>query len=727
MSTIQNVRSRLANALGFGNNGSRDLWSVMGYPREVTIANLQAMYSRGGVANRIIRAYPQATWREVPKFRDDRGDGMDPDDKDSFSPFVKSVRDLLDTLHVFHYMERADRLGSIGQFGVLLLGFQDGTDLSAPLTPGKKPLLYLRAYGEPNCRVATWDRDPRSPRFGLPLTYNLQSGNTVGQSAAIRSLNVHHSRVMHFAELLDEDEVYATPRLLAPYNHLLDLEKVLGSSAETFYLNARGGLALSADKDAKFDLSVLEAMKQQAKDYEDQLTRTLAFQGITPTMLDTTIADPGPNVDKLLDVIAGATGIPKRILIGSERGELSSSQDENNWAARIDERQNNWATPSILHPFVDLMIRTGNVEPPEGEWFVEWPDSGALPVDRQAEIGKIRAEALASYTGAAGTETVVPIEEFRTAFLGLPAASPYVEPEEEVLDEEDPEVLAAMVPAGGDNVQATALNGAQIAALQSIAEGVGSGSMDPETAIQLILVGFPSVDEKTARSIISPMESFEAEKPEPPVMTPPPLPGVQPEDEVDGVQPEDEVKANRLRTAAVVTSNILRRIRTNKTVPALTLYIRRDVLNSDEIRSWYRAQGIELMTPAEEMHVTVAYSKRPVQWTKIGDSWHSGDSNGQIIVPPGGMRLMQSYGSDDRALVLLFTNNDLSWRWLSILESGASWSWGDYTPHVTISYDFDPKRVEDVEPFRGRIVLGPEVWEQVNEDWKKNLRENAGA
>ena len=58
------------------------------------------------------------------------------------------------------------------------------------------------------------------------------------------------------------------------------------------------------------------------------------------------------------------------------------------------------------------------------------------------------------------------------------------------------------------DVQQTALNGAQIASMQQIAQSVSDGLLPAETAVQLIMVSFPTVDEATARSIIGPASAF---------------------------------------------------------------------------------------------------------------------------------------------------------------------------------------------------------------------------
>jgi len=146
-----------------------------------------------------------------------------------------------------------------------------------------------------------------------------------------------------------------------------------------------------------------------------------------------------------------------------------------------------------------------------------------------------------------------------------------------------------------------------------------------------------------------------------------------------------------------------------------TLYVRRDVLNAAEIIAWAKAQGFKATLPADDMHVTIAFSKTPLDWMKVGQAWES-----KVEVPEGGPRLMERFGD---ARVLLFRASDLEWRHEAIKDAGASWDHPDYQPHITISYDPDSPDIAEVESYQGRIVLGPEIFEEVKDDWQAGVAE----
>lgn len=634
---VQWWRNRLSWLFGgASHNGRRDYNQEFGYPSEVTPQDLWTIYSRGGIASRVIRAFPQATWEEPPVIRDEAGDSTEPKLSDgsknsSYSAFAKSVGDFLIKTQALRYLERADRLASIGRYGILLMGFRDGMSLSTEMAAGKAELIYLQAYGDMSLQIVDYYRDTSDPKFGRPKAYRVSPGKgMVAEGTPVQSdFTVHASRVLHLAEFLETGEVIGQPRLEPIYNYLLDLQKTVGASAETFWRNSNPGLALSADADAKMEQAEIDSLKEQAQEFEDGMRRILAMRGMTATSLGAgnAVADPANNINALLDLISGATGIPKRILTGSERGELASSQDADTWASRIDERQNNYAGPSILMPFVQKMIDTGNVVRPQGRFWVDWPESNALSPKDQAEVGRIRAESLRSYASVPNAELIVPPQEFRRDFLQL-----------------------------------------------------------------------------------APESEFEIEEPEDIEETTPPP---------EGDPEEDDISPTINRLVSLLPAYRPRRLVANAT--PRTLYVRRDLLNADVVRDHYKAQGLGAMTPADEMHVTIAHSSAAVDWMKVGSDWTS-DEKGRLRVVPGGARMHELFGKDKTTLVLLFNCSSLSWRHEDIKNVGASWGFPDYQPHVSLTYSWSGG--DFPEPYTGELLFGPEVFEEVSDAWKSTLKEN---
>lgn len=185
-----------------------------------------------------------------------------------------------------------------------------------------------------------------------------------------------------------------------------------------------------------------------------------------------------------------------------------------------------------------------------------------------------------------------------------------------------------------------------------------------------------------------------------------------------GTLAEQEEDEDDLVAAAGPLSDEERRVASD--AAPRTLYIRRDVLNADEITEWAKAQGFD--TVQDDLHVTVMYTRTLLDWIKIGQAaeW-SAEEDGELIIAPGGPRLMERFGD---AVVLQFASSRLTWRHEDIRRLGAATDYPEYQPHVSISWDTGSIDLSGVEPYRGKIVLGPEQFEEVTEDWKSSIVKN---
>jgi HK97 family phage portal protein len=71
-----------------------------------------------------------------------------------------------------------------------------------------------------------------------------------------------------------------------------------------------------------------------------------------------------------------------------------------------------------------------------------------------------------------------------------------------------------------DNVQATALNGAQIQALQTLTQSVADGTLPSDSARGIIAASFPNLTAEQINNILNPLDNFEPPKPEAPTLPP---------------------------------------------------------------------------------------------------------------------------------------------------------------------------------------------------------------
>lgn len=143
------------------------------------------------------------------------------------------------------------------------------------------------------------------------------------------------------------------------------------------------------------------------------------------------------------------------------------------------------------------------------------------------------------------------------------------------------------------------------------------------------------------------------------------------------------------------------------------LYVSRKVENAGQVLAHFSAQGMETIEAAE-LHVTIAYSRQPVDWMKIAPHW-AAEADGKLTIAAGGPRVMEKFGE---ATVLLFNSWQLSSRHADIREAGASWDHADYQPHITIAYNTDAD-ISAIKPYTGPILLGPEIFEALQIEWSE--------
>lgn len=405
--------------------GEREHYRIFGWPLAPDFDTWEHLYERGGIAKRIVCSYPQATWRSAPEVKDASG-------KEE-SQFEAAWKQFCEKKRVYHYLERVDRMARMGQFSILFIGYSDARtyeDLAQPVgaLPGADPLqkvLYLQPYKESVVDVGQWEDKIDSPRFGMPLLYKvrIQAPSTSGGSRGLdKQIEVHWTRVLHVAEDVLDNDLLGQPALKPVVNYLLDMEKCHGAAAEGFFQQTPPATVYNLPADMTMDATTYSDANMQEKidDFTHGYKRWLITQGFDIKTIQPQISDMRQVVDPLLDLIAGTTGIPKRILIGSERGELASTQDETNWNKRIEERQQNWAEPFVLRPLIDELVAKGVLPVPQGgEYDVEWRENLALSEDAMAQIAECKTNAITKYAGTPGAEDIVPPDVFLSEVMGF--------------------------------------------------------------------------------------------------------------------------------------------------------------------------------------------------------------------------------------------------------------------------------------------------------------------
>lgn len=455
----------------------RDVDSECGHPLAIQQQDYDLLWARGDMANRVVCLYPEESWSEPPEV-------YETEDEEK-TAFEMALDEMLKEIPLWTYLQRADILSGVGRYGILLLGFDDGLELSQPVAgvdekdsplppPAKRPvknalsneeeeteppvpttelekpkrkLLYVRPLEERIVKITALEADVRNPRFGLPKTYQLTFMDTdenapIGSDGKIPNgtLTVHWSRVIHLADNRTNNEVYGTPRMKKVFNRLLDLKKIVGGSGEMFWKGGFPGISLEsnvgAEEDIEFDA---EGAKKQLRDYMEGLQRYIATVGMQAKSLTVQVADPLPHLNAQIQLIAAAMAVPVRVLMGSERGELASSQDMVTWNKRLNKRRVDYINPFMLKPLLDRLIKVGVLPQPGAEgYIIDWVDLNTpSPTDKANTAQKI-SDAMAKYVQS-GSDVLMPPFHFLTLVVGLDKgeAESVIEAAEKQIDDDD--------------------------------------------------------------------------------------------------------------------------------------------------------------------------------------------------------------------------------------------------------------------------------------------------
>ena len=403
--SILQSRANLGARAGLTFKGQRDLYEYLGYKRTLDYADFYARYKRGGIASRIVDAYPQATWRQQPIL-------LDPDAQlhGERGEFVKSFDVMATRLNLYHYFERADKLAGIGQYSVVMIGVKGSKELNTrlPRISSFDDVIYITPYGQENAEVKEYEDNPGNERFGLPTVYDITL------SKKIPKQQVHYSRLLHISEGLLEDEIYGRPRMEPVWNYLDDLDKIMGGSSEAVWRTVDRGIQFDIDKDAELTTEDEEDFTNEIDEYIHNFKRYIKTRGITATPLGSEDVAIKDNFDASVSLIGGTLGIPTRILLGSERGQLASSSDERNFSSRVKERQLSYAEPTMIRAFTN---RLKSVGVPIEDYKVSWPDVSTLTDKEKSDVAARIAQAIRSVSSQPLDNIVMTPEDFRKRFI----------------------------------------------------------------------------------------------------------------------------------------------------------------------------------------------------------------------------------------------------------------------------------------------------------------------
>jgi hypothetical protein len=423
----------------------RDVDSDCQYPTGWIRPELyQLLYTREPIATRVVEVFPKECFQVSPSVYEDEDAGTVTPFEEAWDALGKQLRGEQsfyqeeESSVIWDFLLDADIKSGIGHYAAILLGLDDGAPLDQPvdLIDATKPvkgsaggssaasrrLLFMQVYPETAVRINALETDTQNPRYGQPTEYEISmldplefSSLGLGVSLPTNRATVHWSRVVH----VSESGVLHTPRQRPVLNRLLDTRKLYSSSAEMFWRGAFPGYAIKTQPQLGADVDLnRKELETEITNYSNSLQRFLILMGMDVTALAPQVSDPASQIDTQITAICIQLGIPKRIFMGSERGELASSQDDAAWNDRLKQRQLGVITPRIIIPVVDRLISLRVLPRPAKGYRVSWPDLTSKSDEEKAGIATQRTQAVSVYVAGQLETTLAPMD-FWTRIMGF--------------------------------------------------------------------------------------------------------------------------------------------------------------------------------------------------------------------------------------------------------------------------------------------------------------------
>lgn len=379
LGSVQAMMYRMAYAVGLGQgfNGARNYYATFGYNLTPKHSDFVAKYLRQDIATRVIKAPVDALWTDFPTV-------------DGGSRFTKAWNTLVYEQDVYKWLRQADIFAGLGMYSILLIGFDDGRALDQPVNTSRtNKVTFLQPYLEGSVEIDAIEVDSSNPRYGLPTRYKVTPGYSLIRTATVMANKspapfiVHYSRVLHLADNALENAVVGHSRLEPIYNVLDDILKVVGGASETYWLTSNRGMQVDVDKDLELEEEDADNLAAEIDEYSNGLRRVMRTRGVKINSLGSDVADPRGVFNALIALLSSNTGIPQRVLMGAEAGQLASQQDRANWAVQVAQRIKNWGEPTVIKPFIQTLTSANALPSPTKEISYVWPEPFKMnPLER---------------------------------------------------------------------------------------------------------------------------------------------------------------------------------------------------------------------------------------------------------------------------------------------------------------------------------------------------------
>jgi hypothetical protein len=406
---------------------ARDINAEAGYPKDLKAVDYQDMYDSEGHTARVVDLWPDECWQKEPEI-------FETEDATEQTDFEAMVEWLVDKHQLFDLLCRMDKLSGVGRFGIMVLGFNDGGELSdeipvtfnedeskwQPADSIERKLMWATPYSEAQVTIKKTEDDQTSPRYGMPVSYLVKMDiPSEHEPNKIDEIEVHWTRAWHLVDNKTSSNVFGIPRLKKYTNRLYDILKIAAGSGEGYWAAATPAIFLGSDKPLPAGSIDKVELREQMFKLRNSLQKYLAVAGMEATVLAPKMNDPGPYLDVHITLMCIGIGVPKRVFMGTEEAKLAGEQDASAWGRRVHKRRVGHVTNNVILGFFNHLQMVGACPLPGDDGVnVAWPEPSAETELDRVEVAKKWVEAIVSYMNG-GIASLIPEKFFLSTIMGL--------------------------------------------------------------------------------------------------------------------------------------------------------------------------------------------------------------------------------------------------------------------------------------------------------------------
>lgn len=353
---------------------------------------LEDMYYGDAYARRIVEEPVKSAFRQGFDLTLE-----DASDESSFNNSKKQIHEIFTNLNIIESYKKALYWGRLYGRAGLLLGLEDGSDLSLPLTEENiSDFKFVEILECKDFSVESTYQDPSEPKYGLPETWFVSRQSDGSAAPEI----IHESRILltrgapTSERKRRENDWRDASVLQGPYKYLRNWDAANQGSA-TMLTDASQAVLKIMQFSKMLGSEDISVFTNRMRVLE--MARSLRIMPIDAESeefeyVERTFSGVFELIDRAAQALAGAVGIPQTVLFGRAPAGLNATgeSDIRGWYDQVESERVDEYQPD-LERLVQYAAQVTNANTPE-LWGVSWHSLWQETEKEAAETNKLVAD-----------------------------------------------------------------------------------------------------------------------------------------------------------------------------------------------------------------------------------------------------------------------------------------------------------------------------------------------